>query len=528
MALEPHRGPITLLALLLATGCPKGNPIDTAETEGPVTMEHCGTIEGEETWSADVGHLITCDVVVEGTLTVEPGVEVYAEQGTALRVQGGTINATGDQNTQLLFASAEGFPVAGDWVGITGTDGDVNLTYVTVRHAGSEGALVALSGGTAALSGLILSNSTDKGLYAEGTEFSVLEEIEVAYAEEPITIPWPAGEILSGVYLDQVDGAAVRLLGDRLATPVGLGPINVPWLAEGVTVVDGGVLWVEEGAILAVTGDITVQEGGSIVMRGVSGNTAALLGWEGTEFSVSIERDATLADFRWASIAGGGIVSDALDLSFRYTELTGAPGVGLDITGNVDSSVYSQLDGCSFEGAGYGLVVPLWLLPVVGDNDYSGAAFDGIVVSGGTIERDVNLEGWPADAVLVDGELVLSSGATSLNGAGTLQFVDGGGLMIDGAQFHAGGVTFTHQGATPGGWEGISVGATGLEVSFDDIVVAYGGGWDGANLTLGRSATVQGSTFRDSAGWGILIDEGVEADLSGNTYRDNAQGDVGP
>lgn len=516
------------LLTLVVAGCRKGTGMDTGESEPLTVIEHCGTITDSETWTADVPHRLTCEVVVEGSLTLSPGVEVHAERGTALRVHGGSLDARGTSDEPLLFASAEGFPVAGDWVGLEALDAEIQLAWATVRHAGSEGALVQLDGGLASVSNLILSNSDQRGLYAEGTEFLLLEEIEVAYVEEPLTVPWAAAAVMSGVYLDQVDGAAVRLLGETLDVPVGLEDIGVPYLSGPVVVLEGGTLWIEEGAILAVTGDINVISGGAMVMRGSSSCTAALIGWEGAAFSVNIERDVIMADFRWASIAGGGVWSAAEDLSFRYSEISAAPGTALDIEGTVDETVTSQLSGNSFAGEGPGLLVPLTLLESIGENDYSGSSWDGVVVRGGTFDAEIAIDDWPPAAILVQDDLVFTGTGATFQGAATLHFADGAALVADGACFEARNMVFTHVDQVPGGWEGISVAASADPSEIAHSEVLYGGSWDGANLTLLGSAEVSASTFGHSGGWGILVGSSVSVELENNTFVGNAQGDVGP
>ena len=88
-------------------------------------------------------------------------------------------------------------------------------------------------------------------------------------------------------------------------------------------------------------------------------------------------------------------------------------------------------------------------------------------------------------------------------------------------------MTFTHQGESPGGWEGITIVGSGVAPVVHDCEIAYGGGWNGANVTLEAGATLRDNTLRHSAGWGVLIQQGVDATLLDNTYDANAQGDVG-
>jgi len=125
---------------------PNVNPIDTPDC----TVEHCGTLASSETWRANVQHLVTCDVLVQGantpTLTLEPGVEVLFEAGTEVRV-GDT--ATGaivvDASTPAVFTSAELVPANGDWDGL----------FIGDKQDGSSirGLVIEYAGGTAGLEG---------------------------------------------------------------------------------------------------------------------------------------------------------------------------------------------------------------------------------------------------------------------------------------------------------------------------------------------------------------------------------------
>jgi hypothetical protein len=333
---------------------------------------------------------------------------------------------------------------------------------------------------------------------------------------------------MSGVYLDQVEGAAVRLLGETLDVPVGLEAIGVPYLSGALVVLEGGTLWIEEGAILAVTGDINVITGGAMVMRGSSAASAALIGWEGVGYSVNIERDVAMADFRWASIVGGGVASASELLSFRYSDITSAPGTALSIEGEVDRTVVSQLSGNSFAGEGPGLEVPLTLLDTIGENDYSGSSFDGVVVRGGSFELAVSINAWPPADILIQDDLVIDGGNMCLYGPATLRFSDGAALVAESGRLVADEMVFTHVDEVSGGWEGITLGESEEPSHLEACTVAYGGGWDGANVSLVGQATVIDSILRRSAGWGLWVQPGVEAELEDNTYEGNAQGDVGP
>ncbi len=125
---------------------PLVNPVDTPDC----TVEHCGTLAASETWRANVLHLVTCDVLVQGantpTLTIGPGAQVLFAAGAEIRV-GDT--ATGaivvDASPPAVFTSAEAVPANGDWDGL----------YIGDKQDGSSirGLVIEYAGGTTGVDG---------------------------------------------------------------------------------------------------------------------------------------------------------------------------------------------------------------------------------------------------------------------------------------------------------------------------------------------------------------------------------------
>ncbi len=524
---HPRRLPAAVLLLTLG-GCPKGTelPEDT-ETEGPVTIEHCGEIDGEETWTIDATHVLTCDVTVSGTLTLDPGVEIYVDRGYALRIEGGSMVAIGESEDAILLASHEGFPLAGDWVGLVGQDADIQLAWVTLRHAGSDGALVALEGGAASLDQVILSNGIEAGLTAEGTSFSNISAIEVAYVPTPLELPWTAAQVLSGVFFQEVGSEYVALSEPTLEAEASLPALDFPYHSTGVTIGNGGWLQVGSGATLVMSGDIVVEDGSFLAYGDqVTSATVRALD-ESTGFAIQIGDQAEAATFRYATIHGASIQSAASELYFEDCEVTGALDTALTVTGGIKDAHPDNLTDNSFAGAGLGLLVDFDLLSAIGSNDLSGSSFDGVAVASGSVEAGMTTSDWPSEQVLVTGELELAGGDWALTG-GTLLFADGAGLTIDGATFTAEGVTFQHQGETAGGWTGITVAEGSDDVTIQNGTVSHGGAEKGANITLASHASVSGNTISHSAGWGIMVQGDAEPTIEGNSYQNNTLGDVGP
>ena len=121
-------------------------PLQTLPYPVPgVTMTASGALAGSTTWSGKV--LVVGDVIVQGSLTIQPGTEIVfdplhdATAGGAdknrceLIVDGGVLNVAGTAGSPVLFTSAAVNKDRGDWSGIRVVNGDVTLRYFTVEYA---------------------------------------------------------------------------------------------------------------------------------------------------------------------------------------------------------------------------------------------------------------------------------------------------------------------------------------------------------------------------------------------------------
>jgi hypothetical protein len=114
---------LTLSSLTLAAGC--GDDDDTTPPpapEQPVNETVSDNITQDTTWKAGGTYTLTKYVFVEsGTLTIEEGVTIKGNEGSALIItRNARINAVGTAQRPIVFTSskAEGEREAGDWGGV--------------------------------------------------------------------------------------------------------------------------------------------------------------------------------------------------------------------------------------------------------------------------------------------------------------------------------------------------------------------------------------------------------------------------
>ncbi|HPM46865.1 MAG TPA: M4 family metallopeptidase, partial [bacterium] len=105
----------------------------------PVTTK-CGNIDGNETWNLAMSPVkITCDVTVNGSLTIMPGVIVeFQDPDDDLYINmGANFTANGDKDNPIIFTS-DGEMAVGSWGGIyfNGDFSSGQISYAEFRHGG--------------------------------------------------------------------------------------------------------------------------------------------------------------------------------------------------------------------------------------------------------------------------------------------------------------------------------------------------------------------------------------------------------
>jgi hypothetical protein len=98
-------------------------PPGAPDAEPPATpVDVTAEITADTTWSADHFYILKTHIFVRGgTLTIEPGVKIFADQGSSLVITSGAqIDAQGTALAPIVFSSSqdEGSRLPGDWGGV--------------------------------------------------------------------------------------------------------------------------------------------------------------------------------------------------------------------------------------------------------------------------------------------------------------------------------------------------------------------------------------------------------------------------
>jgi parallel beta-helix repeat protein len=284
--------------------------------EGCDIEEHCGVIRADETWSADVEHLVTCTVSVYGTaypvLTIEDGAVVYFQGGTALNVGTSTYGSLVVEGSTagVLFTSDDASPAEADWDGVKfGSYDDGSwLEGVTLEYAGDNGkGGIYVYGASPAILDSVVRYNDHAGIYGSSSAFPTIEGSEISsnlghgieltstsgldgtagptFVDNVITGNSGYPMEIAAAYADQLDASSgftgngedfVALLGDTIPWDGTWQNLGVPFLVQGDLNIehstDDPVLTIEDGVELQFqTGtDIEVGVGnpGSLWVQG--------------------------------------------------------------------------------------------------------------------------------------------------------------------------------------------------------------------------------------------------------------------
>jgi len=533
------------------------------------TAEIDEDISESRTLSADTLYVVTDDIEISSTLTIEPGTVVEFYEDVSLQVvDGGELVADGTEDEPILFTGTESSP--GSWRGVhvSSSHSDANLlNYVVVEYGGGgelEGTVQV--GRRHREARLTMTNCTLR--HSESYGLSVHVDSDFPDSTRNEYVDNDAGAVLTSAnnihYLDgnsdytgngedvvDIEGA------DLEDVTVRWDALNVPYRIGDSTRVTDTDLTIEAGAAFHVREDGTlhIRSGSTFVAAGTDDEPIVFTGteetpgwWNGLYISSSTDEDNQLRN-ALVEYGGGGDRRGTVQVGRRHREarltmtnctLRHSESYGLYVHTESDLPDSSENSYVSND-AGAVLTSANNMHYLDSDSDYTGNGEDVVDIEGADID-DATLQ-WQALDVpyRMDEETRLTDTDVEIQAGAEFYFQEGGQLHVrDGSRFVAEGrddepIVFTGTEETPGWWKGLYISsATDEDNTLDNVVVEYGGGgeMEGA-VHVGRRhreafVSISNSTLRNSQEWGVWVheDSTVNDDVcDANQFEANDTGD---
>ena len=584
--------PSWLPALALLAGCPQDDTdtwpdpdpgsdteVDTeVDTDTDVTgfTAHCGEVVEDEVWRASGNpHLLGCDVeIIEGVVSIEPGVEVFAlGEAQILISEAGlraSLRAMGTAADPIVFQPEETDDPEQRWGGIVIYPDADGVTFEHTRiertGAGFTGNGLTVINNTIAVDTLTIDDTVGVGLNLFGdarlTEDSTALVVQNA-TTYPVSVAASWAHTLPSIDSSYTGNGELgpEIRGELIEESVTWEDIGTPYLIDGSVQVAAyidrpAVLTLDEGAVLLFSvGDALslAQTGGEagLLTLGTADNPVTLSSrgadtggfWRG----IVANRGTSTLDLTHTIVAFGGrglttlSAIDVNDTEVRVDNLTirQSERLGIALTGSssfTEDSSNLTITGCTFPG-----LAPSMTISTLPDGEFTGNTVDAFQVRGNinwpTQWPKLDVPYWVANPIFVDGYadvpavLTIDAGTDVWFANNTrLEFSAAGGaaaLVAQGTVSEP--ITFTAaQFAENGAWDGLWFRdmCEDDDIVMDHFLIEYAGGGLIApyNLLFDSCdpANVTNGTVRFSANVGLgLLQGATPASMSNISFFGN-------
>ncbi len=511
-------------------------------------------------------YLVTGDITVSARLIIDPGVRIAVMSGNRIRVtSNGVLDAVGTEAEPIIITGNSALP--GYWRGflLESNNLENEIQHVHISHAGSSNISTGRPRtGLHVESGrLNISNSSFTEIDGYGLS------VNSASSRIPMSNNYFDDNTLGAIFMstgqirdiDQatdfnnsdivLDGSNLQLNTDHVWRAALNGRYR---FSNDVNIMDN--VNIEEGAVFVADNDVRIYFRTDAILR-ASGTSANPVIFKG-----SLEQPGSWRGMMYENSSLEGFMEHVHFAHAGHSNLaTGyqktALGMGTSARLNLRNMHFSDIDGygvfvrhdgvgVTIENSTFGQGITLGamhlrvqqLAGIDTDTDFGG---NHVVVEGSILNETENVT-WPK----LNNGAYLFNGTSSIYGTvtiepGTLLEFDNdakfrvrtnGVLIADGTSSEP--IVFTRKSGSASHWGGLGIETNRIENSMQYVEISYAGnsnlftGVGQTNLALGNNArlTLTNSTISNSLGYGIDVRANAELTESGNTFSNNANGDI--
>lgn len=495
---------------LQAMAFDKAGNVDSSDAITVITLPvagtyHQGRISSDETWLRDKSpHYVAGDLMVEATLTIEPGSRVLVAPDVRITVGNlgaGAIRAEGGAGAFIRFGAA--VPEVG-WRGIeffSKTDSsNCRLRNCLFENGGTGGAFLTLNRAWLAIEGCSIKTGTGAGVVCQGGGFTRFSNNVITGCQGfPVVVDAEAAGMLGeGNRLHGNEFDFVRLTGGTVGRSRTWQNVGVPYYVSATVLVAS-----DSAPKLTIAPECTLRFADSARVRVGAGKPGALIAdgsygqivfsamggayWRGVEFWNSTLGDQTLLKNCIIERAGKDGVAALLvyaPVRMAGNRIQNSASAGIYCQGSGFGQFdYNTVTGC----AGYPLHIQASYVSTLGSgNQLTPNSQNFIAVSGDTIVQDAEYRnhgipykitgiidigsGFAPSFYIGPGETLIFSRNSGIRVGET-----GPGKLI--AQGLPDSIVFTGEVDSAGAWLGIEFGAlTRSGTVLERCQVLYAGG----------------------------------------------------
>ena len=547
------------------------------------TVTHFGEINANETWKADVIHLVFSSVTInDATVTIEPGTTVRFMQGATLAVgtksgvTGATLIAKGAIDKPILLTADANTPTAGYWRNIkfgAGDSGNSIVEYCTIEYAGGSDiygdALIKIYGSAVTIQNNILRKSAGYGVYVDTPgSFKIFTNNVLSECPNGSLLMDP--EAVPGIGLNNTLVSHIDVENGYIKAATAIWKkLSVPYHMIGTLYVGSevGTSWtIEPGVTIKLPSSSDLLIGGfttskatliangtstePITFTSIKTNPTITDRWGGLQFGVGTN---ALTSMKYCVIENGGFTGNTAEraeiiikdcsLNIESTKVLNSVdfAILMNSKGNFAKFINNTIDN----PASVGLYIHCnWAHTIGTGNTFNAAR--GIVVETGIIAQSSAT--WIKQPVpyFVTGQV--DSGLSIYNSTpegAKLTLAPGVQLLMDThGNISAGGsgkgafvasgtaadpilITSSRNPKNKGDWGRIQFGTSTTSGILNYCTIEYGGYNTSGMIEVSYTNTpaITNCTIRNSGSYGIVL-QSASPTMSGNTFSGNTLADV--